>query len=428
MPAAPQVIRLPFYNRGLSNEVTTVMTRLAAAIVICACTAALHGQDWPQFRGPTGQGFSDVRGLPLDWSESKNIAWKVPVEGSGWSSPVVSGGRVWLTTFVQRGGSMRALAFDLETGRELVNVEVFKWNGGEPVNAKNSRATPTPVLDGDRVFVHFGAEGTAALSLDGKILWKARFPYSSQHGSGSSPIVVGDLLVVSGDGPDAAFLVAVDKATGKSKWKTWKRQPWDQAYSTPLAIRVGDSDQIVSVGAYVAAAYDPQNGKEIWRVGYPGGFSNVPRPVFGGGLVFITTGFQQPSLLAIRPDGKGDVTRTHVAWTFNRGVPLTPSPLVLGNELYLVNDAGIAICLDARTGTALWAQRLSGPHAASPVFADGRIYFLSEDGGTTVIAPGPAFRQLAFNEIEGTTYASMAVAGGSFLIRSDKHLYRIASR
>ena len=403
---------------------------ITTSLLLCGTllAAAGHAQDWPQFRGPTGQGVSDARGLPLEWSESTNIVWKVPVPGSGWSSPVVAGGRVWLTTFVDRGASMRALAFDVENGKELVNVEVFKFRGGDPINPKNSRATPTPVADGDRVFVHFGAEGTAALSADGQVLWKARFPYTSQHGSGSSPIVIGDLLVVSGDGPDAAFLVALDKATGKVRWKTWKRQPWDQAYSTPLAIRVGESDQIVSVGAHHTGAYDPQTGKEIWRVGYPDGFSNVPRPVYGAGLVFITTGFQQPSLLAVRPDGKGDVTRSHVAWRFSRGVPLTPSPLLIGNELYLVNDAGIAICLDARTGSPIWAQRLAGPHSASPVLADGRIYFLSEEGVTTVVAPGAAFRPLATNHLDGPTYASMAVSSGSFFIRSDKFLYRIAQR
>lgn len=405
------------------------MAQRGLALILCSLSVlavGLRAQDWPQFRGPSGQGVSEARGLPLEWSESKNIAWKVPVPGSGWSSPVVGGGRVWLTTYVDKGASIRALAFDVESGKEVVNVEVFKFRGGDPINPKNSRATPTPVLDGDRVFVHFGAEGTAALDRDGKVLWKAHFPYSSQHGSGASPIVVGDLLIVSGDGPDAAFLIGLDKATGKTKWKTWKRQPWDQAYSTPLLIRVGESDQIVSVGAHHTGAYDPQNGKEIWRVSYPNGFSNVPRPVYGAGLVFITTGFQQPSLLAVRPDGKGDVTRSHVAWKFSRGVPLTPSPLLVGNELYMVNDAGIAICLDARTGAALWAQRLSGPHSASPVFADGRIYFLSEEGVTTVVATGGEFRALATNELDGLTYASMAVSAGSFFIRTDKYLYRVA--
>jgi outer membrane protein assembly factor BamB len=222
--------------------------------------------------------------------------------------------------------------------------------------------------------------------------------------------------------------VALDKATGKVRWRTWKHRPWDQAYSTPLPIKVGERDEIVSVGAYHTAAYDPATGKEIWGVNYPEGFSNVPRPVFGAGLLFITTGFQQPVLKAVRPDGAGDVTKTHVAWSLPRGAPLTPSPIIVGDQLYVVNDAGLAFCLDAKTGSAIWAQRLSGPHAASPVFADGRIYFLSEDGESTVIAPGTEFRVLATNRLDGTTYASMAVSGGSFFIRSNTHLYRILDR
>ena len=189
-----------------------------------------------------------------------------------------------------------------------------------------------------------------------------------------------DLLIVSCDGSDSAFVVALDKATGKIRWKTSRRQPWDQAYTTPLVIRVGDRDQLVSVGAYRAAAYDPESGKEIWRVSYADGFSNVPRPVFGHGLVYIATGFQQPLLIAVRPDGTGDVTKTHIAWTLRRSAPLTPSPLLVGDELYIVNDGGIASCLDATTGALHWQQRLGGNFSASPVFADGRIYFLSEEG------------------------------------------------
>jgi outer membrane protein assembly factor BamB len=240
-------------------------------------------------------------------------------------------------------------------------------------------------------------------------------------------VLYGDLLIVSCDGSDDAFVAALDKRTGKTRWRTGRRQPFDQAYSTPLVIRAGERDEVVSVGAYRAAAYDPQNGKEIWRVSYADGFSNVPRPVYGHGLVYIATGFQQPSLLAVRVDGAGDVTKTHVAWTLRRGAPLTPSPLLVGDELYVVNDGGIAQCLDAKTGEARWIQRLGGDYSASPLFADGRIYFLSEGGVSTVIAPGKEFRRLATNTLEGDTLASMAVSGGSIFIRSDSHLYRISA-
>jgi outer membrane protein assembly factor BamB len=395
-----------------------------SVLALAAVPAA--AEEWPQFRGPTGQGHSAERDLPVQWSESHHVVWKTRVPGLGWSSPVVAGGRVWLTTAVRdRGGSLRALAFDAETGRELLNTEVFRTRSADPLNPKNSLASPTPVVDGDRVYVHFGADGTAALTTSGEIVWKTRLPYESQHGNGGSPIVYGDLLIVSCDGSDEAFVVALDKHTGKIRWKTRRRQPWDQAYSTPLVIRVNEAEQVVSVGAYRAAAYDPQSGREIWRVSYADGFSNVPRPVYGHGLVYVATGFQQPTLLAVRPDGSGDVTRTHVAWVLRRGAPLTPSPLLVGDELYIVTDVGIASCLDARTGHTHWQQRLGGNYSASPVWADGRIYFQSEEGVTTVIAPGTVFRKLATNRLDGATLASLAVSGGSIFIRTDTHLYRI---
>jgi outer membrane protein assembly factor BamB len=384
-------------------------------------------QDWPQFRGPDGQGVSSERGLPLEWSESRNVIWKTPVPGLGWSSPVIAGGRVWVTTAVGQKGaaSLRALAFDVRTGREVVNAEVFRIGNATLTNPKNSFASPTPIVEADRVYVHFGADGTAALTTSGEMVWKTRLPYESQHGDGGSPVLYGDLLIVNCDGSDEAFVVALDKNSGKVRWKTSRRRPWDQAYSTPLVIHVGDRDQIVSVGAYRATAYDPQSGKEIWRVSYGDGFSNVPRPVYGHGLVYIATGFQQPSLLAVRADGTGDVTKTHVAWTLRRAAPLTPSPLLVGDELYLVSDIGIASCLDAETGEVRWQQRLGGNYSASPISADGRIYFLSEEGAATVIAPGKEFRRLAVNSLDGVTLASMAVSSGSIFIRTNSQLYRI---
>ena len=406
---------------------------LPVLLASVALSASANAQDWPQFRGPDGQGHSTERDLPVDWSETKNVVWKTEVPGLGWSSPVVAAGRVWLTSSVDVPGrgegnvSLRALAFDIATGREVVNVEVFRLTRARTINPKNSFASPTPIVDGDRVYVHFGADGTAALSATGEIVWKTRFPYESQHGAGGSPIVYGDLLIFSCDGSDAAFVVALDKRTGKTRWRTNRRQPADQAYTTPLVIKVGDRDQIVSVGAFRAAAYDPESGKEIWRVSYADGFSNVPRPVFGHGLVYITTGFQQPSLIAVRPDGTGDVTKTHIAWTVSRGAPLTPSPLLVGDELYIVSDNGIASCLDAVSGAVRWQMRLGGTYSASPLFADGRIYFPGENGSTTVILPGREFRRAATNPLEGALLASIAVSAGSLYVRSDTHLYRLAA-
>jgi outer membrane protein assembly factor BamB len=405
-------------------------SRIALLLLVLSLNGfAADAQDWPEFRGPTGQGISTERGLPLEWSESRNVIWKTRVPGLGWSSPVVAGGRVWVTTATELGGaSLRALAFDVETGREVVNTEVFRVPNARLTNPKNSLASPTPIVEGDRVYVHFGADGTAALTTSGEIVWKTRLPYQSQHGNGGSPALYGDLLIVNCDGSDEAFVVALDKHTGKIRWKTSRRQPWDQAYSTPLVIQIGDRDEVVSVGAYRAAAYDPQSGKEIWRVSYSDGFSNVPRPVYGHGLVYIATGFQQPSLLAVRADGTGDVTKTHIVWTLRRAAPLTPSPLLVGNELYVVSDIGIASCLDAQTGEAHWQQRLGGNYSASPIFGDGRIYFLSEEGTAIVIAPGTVFRRLAMNPLDGATLASMAVSAGSIFIRTDSHLYRIQNQ
>jgi outer membrane protein assembly factor BamB len=391
--------------------------------------ARMFAEDWPAFRGPTGQGHSSEQNLPLEWGESRHVVWKTPVPGRGWSSPVVADGRVWLTTAAtERGASLRLLAFDAATGRELVDAEAFHSPSARLLNEKNSLASPTPIVDGDRVYVHFGAQGTAALTTTGEVVWKARFPYESQHGNGGSPALYGDLLVLNCDGADTAFVVALDKRTGKVRWKADRRRPWDQAYSTPLVIRVGGRDQIVSVGAYRAAAYDPENGRELWRVSYDDGFSNVPRPVFGNGLVYIATGFRQPFLMAVRADGAGDVTRTHIAWTLSRGAPLTPSPILVGDDLYVVNDNGIATALDAKSGAIHWQQRLGGTFSASPVFADGRLYFTSEDGETTVIAPGRQFRKLAVNRIDEPTLASLAISGGSIFIRGESHLYRIAEQ
>jgi len=393
-------------------------------------------EDWPQFRGPTGQGHSTEVGLPIDWSESQHIIWKVPV-GGGWSSPAVAGGRVWVTTVVEtrstRGdevtASLRAVAVDASTGRELVNVEVFRVEHAGAINVKNSRASPTPIVDGDRVYVHFGSDGTAALTTTGQILWTTRLRYDSQHGNGGSPVLYRDLLIVNCDGwGDEAYVAALDTTTGKIRWKSPRRRPWSHAYSTPLVIRVGGEDQVVSVGAYRAVAYEPLTGREIWRASYGDGFSNVPRPVFGQGLVFIATGFQVPALVAVRADGRGDVTRTHVAWTLTRGAPYTPSPLLVGEELYYLSDTGVLSCVNAKSGEMVWQQRVGGNYSASPVFADGRIYLLSEEGLTTVLAPGKEFRRLATSRLDGTTLASMAISDRSIFIRTDTHLYRIGAR
>ncbi len=407
-------------------------TGLAFAL---SAVAAAHAGDWPQFRGPTGQGHAPGEAVPLTWSETENVAWKTPVPGRGWSSPVIADGLVWLTTAVtdRDAGttSLRLLAYDVSSGDAAMDVEVFGVDATTLLNQKNSFASPTPVIDadGERIYVHFGTRGTAAVAAGGEapgeVLWRTRFPYTSQHGNGGSPILHGDLLIVSIDGYDTAFLVAVDAQSGEERWRSVRPSPISQAYSTPLAIRVGDSQQIVNVSAFRATAHEPATGREIWRVEYPGGFSNVPRPVHGHGLVYLSTGFNEPILLAVSPDGTGNVTDSHVAWRRRRGAPLTVSPILVGDELYTVTDSGIATCIDALSGQIHWQQRLGGNHSASPVFAGGRIYSQNEEGVTTVIAPGPKFEQLARNELDGSTLASIAVSDGALFIRTGTHLYRI---
>ena len=411
--------------------------RCVAAAAVCAALAAVagaaHAGDWPEFRGPTGQGHAPDAPAPLAWSETENVTWKSPVPGRGWSSPVVADGRIWLTTAVTdpaAGSSLRLLAYDAGTGVDVLDVEVFGSGETRLLNPKNSFASPTPVLDpdGERVYVHFGAAGTAAVGTDGEVLWRARFPYVSQHGNGGSPILHDGRLVISVDGYDTAYLVAVDARTGDERWRSTRPDPVSQAYSTPLLVRVGDREQIVAASAFRATAHDPETGREIWRVRYPDGFSNVPRPVHGHGLVYLSTGFQSPTLLAVRAGGAGDVTRSHVAWRLRRGAPLTPSPILVGDELYMVTDFGIGTCVDALTGAVRWQRRLGGNHSASPVFAGGRLYFQNEEGVTTVVAPGTEFRVLARNRLDGATLASMAVADGALFIRTDTHLYRIEER
>ena len=383
-------------------------------------------QDWPQFRGPDGQGHADERGLPLTWSETQHVKWKTAIPGKGWSSPAIQGGRIWLTTATEEGKSLRALCVDRQTGAVLLNVEIFRLKSAAALHAKNSPASPTPVLEADRVYLHFGASGTACLKQSGEVVWKTQLDYDNgQHGPGGSPVLYEDLLIVSCDGGREQYVVALDKLTGKPRWR--KSRAGAQAYTTPLIVKLAGGDQVISVGALRAFAYEPRTGKELWNVSYGAGFSNVPRPVYGNGLVFICTGFQQPSLLAVRLDGHGDVTKSHIAWSLKRGVPLTPSPLLVGDELYLVSDNGIATCLDAKSGVPHWQVRLGGNHSASPLAADGRIYFQSEEGESVVITPGREFKELARNQLDGQTLASLAVADGSFFVRSQTHLYRLSN-
>lgn len=380
-------------------------------------------EDWPQFRGPGGEGHSRETGLPYEWSETDNVRWKIQIPGRGWSSPVIAGNRIWLTTATAEGRSLRLLGIGRADGTIRIDVEVFRLEGEIPIHAKNSQASPTPIIEDGRVYVHFGSHGTACVSTKGEVLWRTKLTYYHRHGPGGSPALYKDLLIISCDGYDIQYVVALDKRTGAVRWKS-PREGY-QAYSTPSTITVDGRDQIISPGAYRAVAYDPATGEEIWSVRYGKGYSNVPRAVYGHGLVYICTGFEQANLLAVRPTGRGDVTGTHVVWSANRGISLTPSPLLIGDQIYFVSDNGVATSLDARTGRELWRQRLGGNFSASPVFAGGRIYFLSEECESKVIMPDKTYQEVAANRLDARCLASMAVSGGALFVRTDTHLYRI---
>lgn len=408
-------------------------------VLTAVTTASLSAADWTEFRGPTGQGHVDVKKLPTAWSESSNITWKVEIAGLGWSSPVVADGRIYLTTAVPRGDAagapqgLRAICLNADNGTEIWNVEVFQHPADEKVEVhpKNSHASPTPILDGDRLFVHFGPHGTACLTTEGTVLWKnEELRYAPQHGNGGSPAMTDDRLIICCDGKDQQFVAALDKQTGQTLWRTPRDTKPAKGFSfcTPTIIEVNGVTQAVCPGSNAVFAYDPATGKEIWRVDYGEGFSVVPRPLFGQGLVFVCTGFGDEQLLAIDPTGQGNVTSTHVKWSTRKAAPKSPSPILVGENLFFISDGGIASCVDAKTGELRWHERLSGNYSASPTFAAGLLYFQSETGATTVVDASDKFREVARNELgDGTTrtFASFAVVDDAILLRSETHLYRI---
>jgi outer membrane protein assembly factor BamB len=394
-----------------------------------------RAENWPEFRGPTGQGTYAGKNLPIEWSKTKNVAWKQAIPGKGWSSPIIQDGRVYLTTAApiadSKDLSLRAECLNAADGKILWNIEVFRQDAKAPrIHSKNSHASPSPLTDGRRLYVHFGHQGTAALDLAGKVLWRnTEHRYAPVHGNGGTPVLVDDKLVFSGDGGDKQFIVALNTDNGKTAWKTDRKCEFYKKFSfgTPLVITVNGRQQIVSPASGAVMAYDPKDGKELWRATYDG-YSVIPRPVYGHGMIFFSSGYDQPKLLAIRVDGAGDVTESHIAWTATKGAPHAPSPLLVGDELYTVSDNGTASCLDARTGKIHWQERIDGNFSASPFYADGKIYLQSEDGVTTVLRAAKSFERLAESRLEERTFASYAVADGAIYLRTESQLYRIQAK
>lgn len=393
---------------------------------------AQAGDAWPQFRGPTGDGYSDATGLPLTWSETQHVRWKTAIPGEGWSSPVILGRQIWMTTALDNGKSLHGICVDKDTGKMVHDLELFRPDDPGPKNPLNSYASPTPVIEPGHVYISFGNNGNACLATDtGAVLWKhTDLKLDHIMGAGSSPILYRDLYILNCDGGDVRYVAALNKLTGKLTWKTNRSDPVDRvpdlrkAYSVPQIINIDGRDQLVSVGAFRVSAYEPLTGRELWWCDLPG-WSNVPRPIFGHGLIYVGTGYNKAELWAIRAGGTGDLSRTGVAWKVPKNAAEKPSLVLVGDELYMIADTGMATCLDAKTGRVIWHEIIGGQYSASPVYAEGRIYFFNQNGKTTVIKPGRTFTVLATNQLDGGFMASPAIMGKAFYVRTKTHLYRI---
>lgn len=407
----------------------------AVVLTLLALRGVQAEETWPQFRGPAA-GHTAIKDLPLTWNESQNIRWKTALPGEGWSSPVVADGRIWMTAATEEGQSLRALCVDLATGQLIRDIEVFRNAVVPPKHKRNSYASPSPIIEGDRVYVHFGAMGTACLATaDGRKLWENReLSVDHQNGPGGSPALHGDKLLLAFDGIDQQYEVALSKATGQVAWRTERSavgklaaRPKDmrKAYPTPVVFQIDGKAQTLSTGAERLYAYDPETGRELWWVDYPG-FSNVPLPVADGKMLYVCTGFMKPEIWGIRIGGaRGDATASHVVWRQKTGVPDQATPVVVGNRLYMVTSGGIASCLDTATGEIVWKERIGSDFAASPLVAEGRIYFSDARGRTTVIAPGDQLKVLAQNDLADGCMASPAAVGKALILRTKTSLYRI---
>lgn len=396
--------------------------------VVCA------NENWPDFRGPFETGCSDSKGLPVKWSEQENIKWKTAIHDHGWSSPVIWGDQIWLTTAHEKGYKMYAVCVDLQTGKIVHDVNVFEQQNPQRINRLNSYATPSPVIEQGRVYIHFGTFGTACLDTKtAQILWK-RTDLNCEHMQGpvSSPVLFEDLLILHIEGTDVQFIVALNKTTGQTIWRVDRPQQWyanvlpvyRKAFLTPIIVEMAGKWQMISNGAQSCHSYDPRTGKEFWRVWY-GDDSTISRPIAGRGLVFINTGLSKPKLWAVKPDGQGDVSATHVVWRVEDKVPGESSAVIVDDLIYMVDDKGTATCLESETGKVIWQQRLDGSYGASPVYVDGRVYFFNKDGKTTVVKQGRVFEILATNQLEAGFGASPAILGNSFILRTRTHLYRV---
>ena len=421
------------------------MIRTVAIIGLLVHSAA--AENWPRFRGPTGQGISHEVNLPIHWTEETNVAWKIRVAGLGWSSPIVWNDFVFVTTATNEGADCHVMAIDRRTGETIWDTIVLQ-QAPERKEGKNSYATPTPVTDGERVYAVFGDGSIVAIGFDGKLLWTNReIRHYSRHGLGASPILFKDRLIMTYDGSnrvavpgdwpnnsdeerlgwqipwDQAQIVALDTSTGKRIWIA-RRGKSRVAHATPNLLEQEGQFQLVSTAGDAIQGFDLDSGERLWTV-YSKGEGVVPSPVIGDGLVFTSSGFEETTIRTVKADGRGDVTATHIAWEQRSGAPTQPSMLFVDPHLYAVSDNGVVSCYEARSGEIVWKQRVGGNHCASPVYADGKIYTLSEGGETAVFETGPQFKLVARNALNERCQASIAISQGNLFIRTAEHLYCI---
>jgi outer membrane protein assembly factor BamB len=416
------------------------------AFTLATAAACFAGDNWPQFRGPTGQGISDATGLPASWSETQNVVWKTAIHGKSHSSPVVWGDQVWVTTATEKGDHLSTLCVDKNDGHVVFDLKLFDVATPQYAHPFNSYSSPTPAIEEGRVYVTFGSPGTACLdTTTGKVLWERRdFVCNHWRGAGSSPVIWNDLLFLPFDGADYQYVVAINKQTGETVWKVNRGidyqdldpsgKPeaggdWRKAFSTPRVVTFGDGKPVlISLGSKALYGYEPATGKELWRVENRKVHSGSATPVVGKDMIYINMGHGQPELWAIRPGGSGVVTDTHVAWKLRGNVPTRSSVLLHDGLIYMVDDGGIAICVEAATGKKVGSKRIGGEYSASPLLADGRIYFFSQDGKTTAIEPGREMKVVGESKLDEGFMGSPAVSGKSLILRTASHLYRIEAK
>lgn len=421
--------------------------------LVCVAFAAAGADNWPQFRGPQGDGHATAKDLPTSWSETENVRWKTPIHGKAWSSPVIWGDQIWVTTAPEDGTQLFAICVDRKTGKVVHDLKLFEVANPQFCHKFNSYASPTPVIEDNRVYVTFGSPGTACLDTKtAKVLWERRDVECNHYrAAGSSPILYGDLLIVAYDGSDHQFVMAFNKNTGKTVWKTSRsidfkdlgadgkpqaEGDFRKAFATAHVADIDGKPTLLSIGAKAFYAYEPLTGQDLWRVEERTSHSAGTRPVVGHGLIFVPTGWSSGFVLAIRPGKKGEVVDSNaatsdssqqlqVAWKTKRNVPKKPALLLIEDLLYGIDDGGIATCWEAKTGAEVWRERIGGNYSASPIFADGNIFFCSEEGKTTIVKAGRQFAKVSENTLPDGFMASPAAVDRELYLRSRTHLYRI---